>query len=327
MARPHVVYVSGAPRSGTTLVSMALGQLSGACEIGELWALWGPAFQEGDACGCGAPVPECEFWTAVIQKALGPLAPEHGAEMGSLHNRHLGTARAPLVWAHLAGIAKREAYDEYARLLALHYDAIAEVSGARFIIDSSKMTSDALLASSIPGIDFSVIHLVRDPRGVAWSWQKAQRQSGPHGRPFAQRGALASAARWDAHNTFAQSLLKPRLGTRYRLVSYEDFVADPRTVLGSLAAWLGTHCDESVLAGTPAKLSLRQSRHPVWGNPLRSASGSVAITADEEWKSRLSPFDRVLTVGGTLPLLLRYDYAIRAEAPRRRSWEVTYVHH
>ena len=45
---------------------------------------------------------------------------------------------------------------------------MAESSGGRVVVDSSKMASDALLADAIPGINLKVIHLIRDPRGITW---------------------------------------------------------------------------------------------------------------------------------------------------------------
>jgi hypothetical protein len=224
-------------------------------------------------------------------------------------------------------LASRNVYDQYARLLRLHYEAVAEVSRARFIVDSSKMTSDALLASSLQDIDLSVLHLVRDPRGVAWSWQRAVRQSGPNGRPFAQRGVMASAARWDVHNSFAELLLKRRLGDRYRQLRYEDFVAEPAAVLDSLANWLGTASEKGAITGCPPRLTLRQARHSVWGNPLRSSSGSIVIARDDAWQSHLSPSNQAVTVAATLPLLLRYGYHVRGLPSPCRDPEFARAHH
>jgi len=256
------------------------------------------------------PVPQCPFWLDVAGKALGADFEQEGAAMGKLHADHLGTLKAPLVWAHVKGWARRSSYEAYADGLGRHYRAIAEVSGSPVVIDSSKMASDALLASTIAGVELKVVHLVRDPRGVAWSWQKEMRQPGPAGRPFARRGPLASAARWDVHNLFAETLLAPRLGDRFRVLRYEDFLAEPVAVLDSLAAWVGSPPAHSPIAGDPPHLSLTRTRHPVWGNPLRTAAGAVPLREDTAWKDGLGSGDRRTTTLATLPLLLRHGYRV-----------------
>jgi hypothetical protein len=307
----EVVYISGAPRSGTTLLGMMLGQLPDACDVGELWALWRPAFRNGDLCGCGNPVRECPFWLAVIREALGPDFEARGMALGTLHRRHLGTLSAPRVWLHVRGRRRRPELSRYAEALGRHYRAIAKVSGSRIVVDSSKMASDALLASTIPGIRLSVLHLVRDPRGVAWSWRKQLRQPGPDGRPLKQQSPLAAAVRWDAYNVFAELLLAPRLGPRFRVLRYEDLMADPAATLDQLAHWIGTTATGRPIDGQPPVLSLAHPTHPVWGNPVRTASGVIALRADEEWKRGLRTADRLISTLTALPLLPRYHYAAR----------------
>jgi len=304
----EVLYISGAPRSGTTLLGMILGQLPGFCDVGELWALWRPAFRNGDLCGCGQTVSRCPFWLAVVEQALGPDFASIGPQMGDLHRRSMGTMRAPLVWLHTKGWRRRPSYEHYATTLSRHYHAIAEESGARVVVDSSKMASDALLASSLPGISLSVIHCVRDPRGVAWSWKKQARQPGPHGRPLDQHGPTASAARWMAYNAFAQSFLAPRLGDRFRTLRYEDLMADPIIVIRDLARWLGADPDTVPLVDGPPRLQLTRASHPVWGNPVRTASGDIPLRVDDEWTRSLGRSERATTTAVTLPYLLRYRY-------------------
>ncbi len=306
----EVLYISGAPRSGTTLLGMTLGQLDGSCDIGEFWALWRPAFRSGDLCGCGRPVRECEFWLAVVERSLGPDFEAKGASLGELHKRTLGTLSAPRVWLHVTGRRHRPDYAAYAESLGRHYRAIADVSGSRLIIDSSKMASDALLASTIPGISLSVVHLVRDPRGVAWSWNRQRRQPGPDGRAIKRQSAIATAARWDAYNLFAELLLAPRLHGRYRWLRYEDLMADPEGQLADLARWVGADVGSLSIGGDPPLLTMTRPTHPVWGNPVRTSSGTITLREDSEWRGHLSRMDGVISTAATLPFLLRYHYPV-----------------
>ncbi len=290
------------------MLGMALGQLEAACDIGEFWALWRPAFRSGDLCGCGTPVRECAFWLAVAERSLGPDFEARGASLGALHKRTLGTLSAPRVWMHVTGRRRRPEYDDYADALGRHYRAIADVSGARLIIDSSKMAADALLASTVPDISLSVIHLVRDPRAVAWSWRRQRRQPGPQGREMQQQGVLATAARWDAYNAFAEALLAPRLGERFRSLRYEDLLARPEQHIADLALWLGAEPGAVTIEGTPPVLAMTRASHPVWGNPVRTATGSIPLREDSEWRDRMPALDRGIATLMTLPFLVRYHY-------------------
>ena len=49
------------------------------------------------------------------------------------------------------------------------YRAIADISDARVIVDTSKSAKSACLLACLPGIDLRVVHLVRDSRAVTFS--------------------------------------------------------------------------------------------------------------------------------------------------------------
>ena len=55
-----VLYIGGFGRSGSTLVERILGQLPGFCSAGEIVFLWQRGLIDGQLCGCGVPVPECD---------------------------------------------------------------------------------------------------------------------------------------------------------------------------------------------------------------------------------------------------------------------------
>ena len=52
------------------------------------------------------------------------------------------------------------------------YRAIAVVGDTRVIVDSSKAPSTAFVLRAMPVLDLRLVHLIRDSRGVAYSWNK-----------------------------------------------------------------------------------------------------------------------------------------------------------
>ena len=106
-----------------------------------------------------------------------------------------------------------------------------EVSGAPAIVDSSKDSTYALLLSTIEGLEVEIVHLVRDSRAVAFSWQRRRRRPEivdreeymPVIRP------AGAAAGWSARNVSAEALRS--FSSRYVRLRYEDLTADPDSAL------------------------------------------------------------------------------------------------
>jgi len=312
-AKPKVLYISSVGRSGTTLMSLVLGQLPGFCDVGELWALWRPAFATG-TCGCGLFVRDCPFWLAVAKSALGQDYEHDGPELGRLHKRRLGTTRAANVWLHVRGLHRLDDYDHYARGLEAHYRAIADQSGARVIVDCSDMPADGILASSLDSVELFVLHMVRDPRGVAYSWGKDINLTGNEGARGDVHGPGNAALRWSLNNLYTNRLLAPLVPGRSRVLRYEDFVTDPRGVLSDLLAWLGEEPTELPLVADGRAVVL-ESTHSVFGNRLRFHRGTVPLRLDLEWQERMPARDRHVVTAVAAPYLRRYRYPWRTSGP------------
>src|SRR2546430_13569347 len=66
----RVLYIGGLGRSGTTLLERLLGELPGACALGEVVHLWQRDVIDNERCACGRPFSACEFWRAVGERAF-----------------------------------------------------------------------------------------------------------------------------------------------------------------------------------------------------------------------------------------------------------------
>jgi hypothetical protein len=307
--RPRVLYLGGLGRSGTTVLERVLGELPGTCSVGELVHLWQRGVLDDETCGCGEPFSRCPFWSEVGRRAFGGWDPGLAARMEELRPRVDRTRFIPgLIAPRLLGSHRAE-LREYTSTFVRLYRAISEAAGGAVVIDSSKHSSLAYCLRTESGIDLRVVHVVRDSRGVAYSWTKEVR------RPEAGEDALMtryspsrSSALWVGHNLFFGLL--GRLGTRTRLLRYEDFVAEPRAVLTELADFADVPVgDLDFLSESSVLLS---PSHTVAGNPMRFRTGPTALRRDDAWRAQLPRGRRVLVTLLTAPLLARYGYLRRA---------------
>src|SRR4051794_41104491 len=62
--KQRVIYLVGAPRSGTTLLTSLLGEVSGVFAAAETRMLW--RHLEARRCGCGSQARECPIWSQVL---------------------------------------------------------------------------------------------------------------------------------------------------------------------------------------------------------------------------------------------------------------------
>jgi hypothetical protein len=191
------------------------------------------------------------------------------------------------------------------------YRAIGTATGSRVIVDSSKEPAYGYAVSMLDGVDFYALHLVRDPRAVAFSWSKKKFQPDTDTREFMHRHNPAkSAALWDSWNAAAETLWR-RTPDRYLRLRYEDFVADPRGSFTLVLDLLGEKDSQLPLASdNEVKLGVS---HTVSGNPNRFDTGAVELRPDREWKTKMRLRDRNLVTALTFPLLTHYSYQVSSK--------------
>jgi hypothetical protein len=305
-----VLYIGGFGRSGSTLVERILGQLPGFCSAGEVVFLWQRGLIDRQLCGCGVPVPECEFWSRVGKTAFGGWDQVDAHEMLALQHRVDRNRYIPSMVTPSLRPAARGDVARYGDVLSRLYRAIGEVSGARVVIDASKHASTAfLLTTRVPGLDVRVVHLVRDPRGVAYSWTKEVKKPEVTGEDafMPVYSPVSSGRQYVAYNLMFEAL-RAVPAAKSAVFRYEDMLADPRAYLERILA----HAGEPVLPDSFAFLGDREVLlgvdHTVAGNPMRFHQGPLALRVDEAWKTKLPARDQKIVTAVTTPLRLRYGY-------------------
>jgi hypothetical protein len=167
------LYLAGSRRSGSTIVDNVLGEIPGFFSGGELRFVWDRNMRDDRVCGCGEPFSRCALWQEVMRAAYGDDVPPVEDVVG-WRERAIRVRSAPV--AGLAGTRERLRQENarYLETLEKFYHGTTGVTGARVVVDSSKYPSYGYLLSLIDSLDVVMIHVVRDPRAVAYSWTRTK---------------------------------------------------------------------------------------------------------------------------------------------------------
>ena len=297
-----VLYILGRGRSGSTILANVLGEVPGFFSAGELRVLWDPVIARNAPCGCGVVVTECPLWSVVLSR-LRDVDPSDVARWQHEIVRESNIFR----------LLRKDASDwhtlqDYARVTNRLYKEIQDVTGCSVIIDSSKRPSYGAFLRLLEDGDPYYVHLARDPRASAYSWQSRRHES-IHGDEVKQRNAVDSTVRWNLLNIGSEVLLK-RVGSDHGAhLRYEDFVARPRATVQELCDLVGTGSVElPFLDDRTVELG---PNHTIAGNPSRFSTGRLEIRDTQEWKTKQDATSRWLATAVALPFLRRYRYRVR----------------
>lgn len=293
---PGVLFIVGSTRSGSTLLERLLNELPGVVSVGELMRVWQRGFVENQLCSCGQPFHDCPVWGGVSRRLEQDGMDTDAASIDALSRRVLKSGPPP-------GPRHEAFLGHWSRL----FRAIADATDARWIVDSSKDPTYAAQLVHLPGFQTRYLHLVRDPRAVAYSKMRRRLRPEIHWAEayMATRSAGASASSWNRAQRRVE-MMRAGSDRPWHRLRYEDLAADPRGALAPLASALNV----PTASGDPlAFLGQGVARvgvgHSVSGNPMRFGHGELRIAPDEEWRR-------------ALPLRSRFEVSLRSYFGLRR---------
>lgn len=177
-------------------------------------------------------------------------------------------------------------------------NSLKAVSGKPIVVDASRNMGRALELYRKFGTKMKIIHLVRDPRGIVWSYQKKQIEQD-------YKHPLISSFHNLIKNIFC-TLLEWRIPneTFYR-IKYEDLMLRPVQELNQLAEFLDLSLQQiidKIKKDDPLIVP-----NILDGNRVRKRT-RIKLKIDTEWKESLPKLERLLSVIITFPFFVKYGY-------------------
>ena len=301
-------YIGGASRSGSTLLGRLMGELEGMIYCGELRNGW-MGFVNDHLCSCGIPLRQCTFWNSVMETAYGnmnQLVGKEAFEIMKLQERVAVLRRFPWVISPLKSFLVRTDIQRYIEFMEHLYYGIRVTSGQQIIVDTSKTPGQLAPMTYSSKFNIYLIHLIRDSRAVAFSWQrkKADPVKVKQEKYMPQYGPFYSTLSWVQRNALIAALKYRVKG--YMIIRYEDLIKNPQKALNSIADKIGKNISSSELVSNgcfkPKWL------HTVAGNPMRFENNCVKLRLDNEWKEKMKQRDKNIATVFSLPWLVKYRY-------------------
>jgi hypothetical protein len=290
--RINLLYVASIGRSGTTLFESMLGAHQALATCGELH-LWPHELRMGGVrpCGSGLHVQDCPFWTE-MRRRVDPLAQpapaldhfrEHHDGGRTLRLARLSDFRPGPLPPAVAEQVRTYGQNNY-EIFSAFRELVEETTGRRpeWIVDASKDPYRLLWLLRSGLFNIKVVHMVKDPRGFAYSvtknWVDASSLRDHASRYyFTARQSLA----WVVQNQLLDRIRTHHLAPEnYQLLRYEALASAPHEHFRATCKFIGV--DYVASAVTDFRSG---SQFTIAGNPMRYEDRPIQL--DEKWKSRL----------------------------------------
>ncbi|OGI06484.1 MAG: hypothetical protein A3I68_04165 [Candidatus Melainabacteria bacterium RIFCSPLOWO2_02_FULL_35_15] len=300
-----VLNITGWGRSGSTILGSVLGNCRDFFFGGELRNIWKLSLLDNRLCGCGVTVRECDFWKKVFDNGF--------SGMNKVNVTEILKKLKFTYYSRLALIKLLPFGEKYFKSYALSIPEIEklflsvwEVTHCKVIIDTTKSPLWGYLLSLMDNLDVYSIHLIRDPRGIAYSRKKKMLQPDKEKTIYIERfNSFDSSLKWNTRNLLAEYLWKQNKD-KYLMIKYEDFARKPKMTVNTILDFISeSGASTPFVSAGEVELSVN---HSAWGNPSRFKTGRIELKVDDEWKSKLNSFDKLISTVCTFPLLSRYGY-------------------
>ena len=251
-----IVYLLGAGRSGTTLLATLLNNHDSIKTLGEMHQFF--EFLDDDKnCSCGKSLKNCNEWKdAVNSLKFNANSKREFVEEEEKHGKIPGL------------LAGKTADRKYLTIQEEVFSSIHEHRPSKWYVDSSKYIARFLLLKKSKKLNIKGIYVVRDPRGVVYSFQK---------KVQTPKRPISALLYYNIINLFGE--IAYRLDNDTIKIRYEDLVDKPEETL----SYIYSHIfDEKI--EVEKLVQYFEIPHIVGGNRMKIEK-RVKLKPDQKWKT------------------------------------------
>lgn len=291
-SQKRVLYIMGDGRSGSTILSIILGNHSQIQAVGELdkWALFGGKPKRGNT-----KDSDLDFWAGVLSRYADRSwsgSFENILKAQSVVERYKFFPN--VLFNRVPAWAQELYYNHDVKLIT----SICSCSGKDIVVDSSKNMGRALMLLRNPYLDAKVIYLVRGPRATMWSIMKKNVEQ-------KNKTSVVGMLQYCLKNFFCLLVQWRASEGKVLRVRYEDLTLSADTELKRIGDFLGLDM-ESLAGEIIAKKPL--SVPPLLdGNRIRLKE-RISVRYDNNWKTDLSTAKKFLALLITFPFSCFFGY-------------------
>lgn len=280
----RVVYIMAVGHSGSTFLDIALGNHPHIESVGEIGKLHRSGWS-GDpnrVCACGRSHGACDYWNGVRELWTADFGEAGVQEYVQLQRRYEFSKRR---WPRLLfeSATRSRPFRRYSEMTTRLFECISQWSGKPIVVDSSKAPMRAYAMLRGGGLDVTVVHLIRDGRGVVWAYSKPRTKNVSAGVPEDRERSPAwrQSLDWVLTNLEGEWVSRRAGPTHSARVYYEQLIREPGTALAELGELLGEDLrslGDSLLRGRKLEVG-----HNSFGNSMRM-QGQVELKPSTAWR-------------------------------------------
>jgi len=264
-----VIYILGGGHSGSTLLDKILSTNPAIVSGGEIsfYCIYRDKVEHPKInrltrhrCSCQKDLEKCPYWGKIVTADNGRLKIKKNYTLGENFNVIVELYRRKKIKKHEVTNSN---YDLFKLML--------DVKPAQYILDSSKDPRRLLDLYHDPRIKLFVIHLIRDGRSYAYSYQKPVRKK----IGVKQYCYLRSLVEWIIINTIAIRQIK-KLDAPAVTINYETFCRQPNQEIKKIEKLTNLKFDVN---------KHNPEHHSISGN-YKTLEMNKPIKLVEKWKNK-----------------------------------------
>ena len=289
-----VVYIMGAGRSGSTLLTTLIGGSSTIFSSADLMQYYNYVC-ENKVCGDGNRISESPFWVNVLKS----LPSETAAISCEIDKRNYELEHHSAFLKNFLGLTNKDHIDRYLQQQKALINAVAQESGKNVIVDSSKYANRAFLLNRLdPDIDVKFIYNIRDLRGVINSFSKNVQSP---------RKPLSALFYYLMVNMLSQIIFWMLPSEKKLKIRYEDLMTDYKKVVSSISHLVGHPMDDVVRKIEEGETF--EIGPVIEGNRLVK-NKKLKIKYDTAWKTGIPRYKQIIYYLIAAPLMILNRYRI-----------------